>query len=250
MTDLTGKVALITGSARGIGKAIAIRYAGCGASVVVNYPSDAAEAERTAAEIRELGGSVLTVRADVSKVPEIEELFRAALDRFGRIDIVVANAGLEVLSEPVSDATEEQFDRLFAVNTKGTFFTLQNAAKYVAEHGRIIYIGSSTTAGPLPGTGLYGASKIAARLLAGTLALELASRGIAVNTILPTTVEGAGVFTDLAADHPVREQLSALRRGVRMARPEDVADAAEYFAGELSSFVSGQSLLLTGGATF
>ncbi len=250
MTDLRNKVALITGSARGIGKAIALRYAALGANIVVNYSGDPSNAAQTVAELEALGIQTIAVRADMAKVDEIERLYQTSLDRFGKIDIVVANAGLEIIQQSMLDATESDFDRLFAINTKGTFFTLQRAARYVADNGRIINIGSSTTNGALPGAGLYGSSKSAAKYLVGVLALELAHRGVTVNTILPTTVDGAGVFTDLAQDDPVREQIGALRMGLRMGRPEDVADAAEYLAGELAAFVNGQSLLLSGGPVF
>jgi 3-oxoacyl-[acyl-carrier protein] reductase len=250
MTDLTNKTAIITGSARGIGKAIALRYAALGANIVVNYSGDTANAAQTVNELRALGVETISVKADMSKVADIEHLFQTARQHFGAIDIVVANAGLEVIEQPLINTTEADFDRLFAINTKGTFFTLIAAAKHVSDNGRIIYIGSSTTNGALPGVGLYGSSKAAARYVVGTLALELAPRGIAVNTILPTTIDGAGVFTDLKNDDPIRQQLEALRMGIRMGRPDDVADAAEYFAGNLASFVSGQSLLVSGGPAF
>lgn len=250
MTDLTNKVAVVTGSARGIGRAIALRYAARGAHVVVNYSSDADNAARTVAEIRAFGVRAIAVKADMSRVDQIEQLFQVAAEQFGAIDIVVANAGLEIVQQPLLEATEAEFDRLFAINTKGTFFTLQKAAQHVADQGRIIYIGSSTTNGVFPGIGLYGSSKTSARYLVGILALELAHRGVTVNTILPTTIDGAGVFTDLAADDPVRQQLDLLRMGIRMGRPDDVADAAEYLAGPLASFVNGQSLLVSGGPTF
>lgn len=131
---------------------------------------------------------------------------------------------------------------------------MQKAARYVADDGRIIYVGSSSTRAPYPGLGPYGSSKMAANYLVGVLALEVGHRGVTVNTIVPTAIEGAGIFTDTAAtdvaeDDPFR-QLMATRRpiGGRMGRPEDVADAAEYFAGGLSGWVSGQQLLVSGGA--
>jgi 3-oxoacyl-[acyl-carrier protein] reductase len=247
MTDLRDKVAIVTGSARGIGKAVALRYASLGARVVVN-DRDGEEAERVVAGLRDSGAEAIAVKGDMSEVDEIERLFRASLNRFGRIDIVVANAGVEIISQPVLEATEEEFDRLFGINTKGAFFTLQKAGKYVADDGRIILVGSSSTASPVPGTGLYSASKTAARHLVRVLAVELIGRGVTVNTILPAPVDGAGVFTGLAEDSPDREVLAQLRFGQRMGRPADVADAAEYLAGDLASYVSGQALLLSGGA--
>lgn len=249
MTDLHGKVALITGSARGIGRAIALRYASCGASVVINYCDDEASAARTVRDVEDLGARAVAVKADVSKTTDLDRLFESARDAFGGLHIVVANAGVEIVDQPVLEATEEQFDRLFAINTKGAFFTLQKAAQQVADDGRIIYIGSSTTCSPFTGVGLYGSSKMAPRYLVGVLALELGRRGITVNAILPTVIEGAGVFTDIAEDDRYHKMNAAMRPlGGRMGRPSDVADAAEYFASDLAGWVSGQHLLVSGGA--
>ena len=247
MTNLQDKVALITGAGRGLGKAIAERYASLGAKVVVNYARDEKSARATVAAIEQAGGTAALVQADVSVVAEIERLFAATLDRFGKIDIVVANAGMEIINQSIADFTEAEFDRLFAINTKGAFFTLQNAGKHVSDNGRIIYIGSSTTAYPLPGVGLYGGSKMAPRFLVEVLAKEIGHRGVTVNSIIPTAIDGAGVFTD-GMDDTTREMIQALRPMQRMGSVEDVANAAEYFASELSAFVSGQHLLLSGGA--
>ncbi|WP_406455374.1 SDR family oxidoreductase [Streptomyces sp. NBC_01622] len=249
MTDLTGKTAVITGSARGIGRAIALRYASLGANIVVNYSADEERAAATAAEIERLGGQAITVRADVSVLAGIDRLFAAAAARFGQIDIVVANAGVELIGIDFVDITEAQFDQLFAINTKGTFFALQAAARHVVDKGRIIYVGSSTTTVPVPGEGLYGSSKTAPRYAVQVLAQELADRGVTVNTILPTAIEGAGVFTEPDPAHPVRQFVARPGRiGRRMGTVDDVADAAEYLVSELAAWVSGQSLLVSGGA--
>jgi 3-oxoacyl-[acyl-carrier protein] reductase len=247
MTDLTGKVALVTGSARGIGRGIALRYAALGARVVLNYAGNKEGAERTAQEIRDLGTEAIAVQGDVSDLDALDNVFTEGLRTFGRLDIVVANAGVEIVDQPILEATESQFDQLFAINAKGTFFTLQKAARYVADQGRIICVGSSTTARPLSGVGLYGASKMPLRYAVEVLALEVGHRGVTVNTILPTVIDGAGVFTETPAhDDPVRTMIPRPIEG-RMGRIEDVADAAEYFAGPLAHWVSGQTLLISGG---
>jgi 3-oxoacyl-[acyl-carrier protein] reductase len=249
MTDLTGKTAVVTGSARGIGKAIALRYASLGANLVINYVSDPAIADATLAEIDKLGVEAVAIRADMSVLADISQLFTESLSRFGKIDIVVANAGIERIGIPFLDITEAQFDQLFAINTKGTFFTLQGAARHIADNGRIIYIGSSTTALPVPAEGLYGSSKTAARYAVGVLAQEIARRGVTVNTILPTAIEGAGVFTEFDPNHPVRQFVTQQNRiGKRMGTVDDVADAAEYLASDLAAWISGQSLLISGAA--
>ena len=250
MTDLTGRTAVITGSARGLGKAIALRYAALGANVVVNYASSRETADATVMEIERSGANAIAVQADTSRVVEIERLFAEASEHFGQIDIAVANAGIEMIGIPFLESTEEQFDRLFAINTKGTFFTLQAAARHVIDNGRIIYIGSSTTVLPVQGYGLYASSKMGPRYAVQVLAQELADRGVTVNTILPTAIDGAGVFTDIDPNHPVRQMIASQpgRIGRRLGTVDDVADAAEYLASDLAGWVSGQTLLVSGGA--
>lgn len=246
MRRLEQKVALVTGSARGIGKAIAERFGTLGAKVIVNYSSDEQHAAETVAAIQHAGGEAMAVQADVSMVNDIERLFATSLERFGRLDIVVANAGVERVGQFVAEFSEDDFDRLFGINTKGAFFTLQNAARHVADNGRIIYVGSSNTAFPLPGRGLYGGSKIAAQFLVEVLAKEIGQRGVAVNSILPTAIEGAGVYA-AEVKPEFREFIKTLHPMQRMGTLEDVADAAEYLASHLSRFVSGQHLLVSGG---
>jgi len=149
---------------------------------------------------------------------------------------------------PVVDFTEEQFDRMFAANTKGAFFTMQSAAKHVADNGRIIYISSSTTGYPQAGYALHGGSKTAPQYLVEVLAHEVGARGVTVNAILPTATDGAGLHTDDPDDAPIKTFVLDFNPMRRMGTPDDVADVAEFFAGDLSSFVSGQLLLVSGGA--
>jgi 3-oxoacyl-[acyl-carrier protein] reductase len=250
MTNLRGKTALVTGSARGIGKAIAERLASRGANIVVNYSNDEKSARETVEDIKSKNVRAISLKADVSKVDEIEALFSMATQEFGKLDIVVANAGKEVAGQSILETTEADFDRVLAVNVKGVYFTLQNAARHVADNGRIIYVGSSATAFPIPGLGLYGGSKMAPRLWVEVLAKEIGHRGVTVNSILPTGIEGAGVFTNLPPNDSLRKMVIANSPRGRMGTVDDVADAAEYLAGHLSSFVSGQHLLVTGGASY
>ncbi|HEX4420056.1 MAG TPA: SDR family oxidoreductase [Kofleriaceae bacterium] len=248
MTNLKNKVALITGSARGIGKSIALRYASKGADIVVNYSTDKQSGDATVRDIKALGVKALGIQANVADVGQLTSMFETAITTFGKIDIVVANAGMEAIDLPVVDVTEELYDRLYSINVKGAFFTMQQAAKTVVNNGRIIYVGSTTADLPLPGIGLYGSTKAAPRYLVRVLALELGARGITVNGVIPTAIDGAGVFTK-AGDHPdMREFVKKSIPMGRMGTAEDVADVAEFFAGDLSSFVSGQNLCITGGA--
>jgi 3-oxoacyl-[acyl-carrier protein] reductase len=249
MNNLKGKVALITGSARGLGKAIAERYAALGADIILNYSRDKAAAEETAGNIKAMGVKVIAIQADVSKVAEIEKLFTEAIAAFGKIDIVVANAGIELVETMVTDFTEEQFDRLFSINTKGSYFTMQQAAKHVTDNGRILYVASSTTSFPVVGMAVYGGSKTTPRYLVDILSKEIGHRGVTVNSIIPFAVDHSGIFADPKAHPDLRKQLLDSCPMGRLAEVEDVANIAEFFASDLSSFVSGQHLLVNGAAT-
>jgi 3-oxoacyl-[acyl-carrier protein] reductase len=249
MKTLKNKTALITGSARGLGKAIAERYAALGANIIINYSRDKASAEEVVSNIQAMGARVIAIQADVSKVTEIERLFKEGKEAFGKIDIVVANAGVEMVETPVTDFTEEQFDKLFAINTKGSYFTMQMAAKTVEDHGRIIYIASSTTAFPIPGMAVYGGSKTTPRYMVDVLSKEIGHRGVTVNSIIPYAVDHSGIFVDPDSYPELRQSLLDSCPMGRMAEVEDVANIAEFFASDLSSFVNGQHLLVNGGAT-
>ena len=249
MKTLQNKTAIITGSARGLGKAIAERYAAMGANIVINYSVDKASADEVVSNITSMGAKVIAVQADVTKVADIERLFDEAKKAFGKINIVVANAGVEMVETPVTEFTEEQFDRLFGINTKGAYFTMQQAAKNIEDNGRIIYIASSTTAFPVAGVAVYGGSKITPRYLVDVLAKEIGHRGVTVNSIIPFAVDHSGIFAKEGSYPELRKSLIDSCPMGRLAEVEDVANIAEFFAGELSSFVNGQHLLVNGGAT-
>jgi 3-oxoacyl-[acyl-carrier protein] reductase len=249
MKSLEKKVALITGSARGLGKAIAERYASLGADIVINYSKDKASADKTLSNILAMGVRCISVQADTRNVSDLKHLFEEAKKSFGKIDIVVANAGIELVETPVTEFTEEQFDLVFSINAKGSYFTIQQAARHVEDNGRIIYIASSTTSFPVPGMAVYGGSKTTPRYLVDVLSKEIGHRGVTVNSIIPFAVDHAGIFVD-PNSHPVlRKQLLDSCPMGRLAEVEDVANIAEFFASDLSSFVNGQHLLVNGGAT-
>ncbi|MEV6296645.1 SDR family oxidoreductase [Streptomyces sp. NPDC051896] len=248
MTDLTGKTALVTGSARGIGKAIALRYAKLGANVVINYSANAANAELALKEVGEHGAQAIAVRADISKPADVDRLFAEIKDRFGSVDIVVANAGLELLGVPIVDLSDEQIDDLVNVNARGALLTMQRAARHITDNGRIIYVTSTAIAFPQPGAALYTATKAAGSHFAAVLARETAARGITVNSIMPGPIDDAGVFIDsIPADSPFRAQQADGRIGTRIGTPNDVADAAEYLVSDLAAWVSGTTISITGG---
>jgi 3-oxoacyl-[acyl-carrier protein] reductase len=169
---LHGKIALVTGAARGIGRSIALRLAQDGAAVIVNYAGSAQQAQEAVGLIEKAGVHAIAVQADVSKVADVKRLFDACFEKFGRLDILVNNAGM-MFTKPVVEVGEEEFDRIFAVNVKGAFFCCQEAAKRMAEAGRIINLSSSTTALMLPGYAAYVATKGAVEQFSHVLAKEL-----------------------------------------------------------------------------
>ena len=248
MTSLKNKVALITGSTSGLGKAIAERYATLGADIAINYPKDRASADEVLSNIKASRANAIAVQADITRVAELARMFEEVKRTFGKIDIVVANAGIEMVEVPVTDFTEEQFDKVFTVNTRGTYFTLQQAARHVSDNGRIIYIASSTTSFPMPGMGVYGGSKMTPRYLVNVLSQAIGHRGVTVNSIIPFAVNHSGIFADPASYPAMRKSLIDSCPMGRLAEVEDVANAAEFFANDLSSFISGQHLLVNGGA--
>jgi 3-oxoacyl-[acyl-carrier protein] reductase len=243
---LEGKVVLVTGSSKGLGRAIILQLAAQGADVVINYSRDGAAADdvRKAAEAH--GVRALTVQADVSRVEGIQGLYDAAVTEFGRVDVVVANAGMEKVNVPVSDVTEEDFDLLFRVNTKGPFFVLREAARRIADNGRIITISSNTTTVPQVGVGLYGTSKVATGYLVRVMALELGSRGITVNTVVPGPIDGAGIFTDPANDEYKQSLIATVPIG-RLGTPQDVAAVTAFLASDDASLITGQQIVVDGG---
>jgi 3-oxoacyl-[acyl-carrier protein] reductase len=247
MKTLENKVALITGSSRGLGRAIAERYADLGANIIVNYTNNQSAADEVVSVVKSKGVDAIAIQADISNPKEISRLFEEAQAVFKKINIVVANAGIEMVDVPVNEITEEQFEKLFNINTRGTFFTLQEAAKHVSDGGRIINISSSTTAYPFEGVALYGGSKTAPKYFVEVLAKEIGHRGVTVNSIIPYAVSDAGIFTD--HNEPSIKWLIEANPMKRMAHVNDVANVAEFFASDLSSFVSGQHLLVNGGAS-
>jgi 3-oxoacyl-[acyl-carrier protein] reductase len=250
MKTLHNKAAIITGSARGLGKAIAERYAALGADIVINYSKDKTAAEEVLKTIAAMGAKAIAVQADVTKLKEVQKLFAETKKAFGKVDIVVANAGIELIQLPVTDFTEEQFDKVFSINVKGAYFTLQEAAKHIEDKGRIIYISSSTTTSPVPGMAVYGGSKTTPKYLVEILAQEIGHRGVTVNSIIPGPVANTGVFVEMPTDDPFYKELLNGSPMGRLTSVDDVADIAEFFASDLSGFVSGQHLLVNGGSKY
>jgi 3-oxoacyl-[acyl-carrier protein] reductase len=241
---LDGKVALVTGASRGIGRAIAMRLGHDGAAVVVNYSGNHEAAYETVSAIETASGRAVAVQGDVGKVGDIQRLFDSTFEHFGRLDILVNNAGV-FFTKPVADVTEEEYDRIFAANVKGTFFACQQAAKRMADGGRIINFSSSTTAMMLPTYGAYVATKGAVEQLSHVLAKELGSRGITVNVISPgptdTELFGQGKTEQ---DKQRFAQMAALGR---LGQPKDIADVVALLVSDDASWITGQNVRANGG---
>ena len=245
MTAMTKKVALVTGAATGIGRAIAIRLAKDGIAVAVNYVGNPKQANEVVSEIRAAGGTAEGFQADVGVVAGIVKLFRDVMVDFGGIDIVVANAGIAKMGIPIVDVTEEDFDRLNAVNYKGTYFVLQQAARHVRDGGRIIQISSSSSLYPAAGLGIYAPSKAAGKVLTEILAQELGARQISVNSVFPGPTK-----TPLMEKEASKEELERIAQNMnlgRMGEPEDIAGVIAFLAGPEGAWINGQQIIANGG---
>jgi 3-oxoacyl-[acyl-carrier protein] reductase len=242
--NLKGKVALVTGASRGIGRAIAKRLAESGASVVINYANNAVEAQKVVAEIVAAGGQALAIQADIGHVPDVVRLFDEAIGHFGKLDILVNNAGI-LFIKSVGATTEAEFDRIFGINVKGTFFACQQAATRLAEGGRIINFSSSVTARLLPNYGAYAATKGAVEQITRSLAKELGARGITVNTVSPGPTE-----TEMFLTGKTPEELAFYAKQSafgRLGQPQEIAEAVAFLASEAASWISGQNIRVNGG---
>lgn len=248
MQQQQSKVALVTGASKGIGRGIAFGLASAGYDLALSFASDASGANAVLEEVRRLGRKCVVLACEISDRASVARLFEHAESELGGLDLVVASAGIELIDVPFVDYTEAQYDRVFAVNTKGTFFTLQQAAKRVRDGGRIIVISSNTTGLALPGFAVYGASKLAPRYFVEVLAKELGPRNITVNSVVPGVTRAAGVFTNTPDADPYLQEMKISTPLRRLGTVADVANAVLLLASERASFVTGHHLVADGGA--
>ncbi len=241
---LTGKTALITGASKGIGAQIAIKLASLGANVAVNYNSSHEAADAVCTTIAETGARAVAIKADVTRLSELESLFKQTQDQFGNIDIVVNNAGI-LITKPMSEVREQEYDRLFDINVKAVFFACQLAARYLCSGGRIINISTTVTQVMMPNYGLYAASKGAVNQLTRVLSKELGAKNITVNGISPGPTD-----TELFREGKSGEQIAAMAAMSafnRIGTPTDIADAVSLLVSEEARWITGQNLFVNGG---
>jgi len=247
MAKLEGKVAVVTGASKGIGAAMAKQLAGEGAKVVVNYASSKEGADRVVSEIVNKGGKAIAVQADMAKPADIERLFGETKKAFGRLDILINNAGIYEFS-PLEGITEEHFYKHFDLNVLGLVLASREAAKYFdSKGGSIVNVSSVVSTIAPPNTAVYTATKGAVDAVTKTLANELGARNIRVNAINPGMILTEGVHAAGIDGSDFRKEVEARTPLGRIGQPEDVAPAAVFFASPDASWITGETLVIAGG---
>ena len=242
---LSGKTALVTGSAKGIGQGIALELAALGCDLVINDYSDAAGAEATASQVRALGRQAVVALADVGAAAEVDRMFQAVLARFPRLDILVNNAGIQTW-RALLELEERDWDRVMATNLKGCFLCTQRAARHMKEHGggRIINIGSGCNKLAFPKLVDYTTSRGGIEMFTKVAAVELGPHRITVNCVAPGAIETERTRHEAADFAGTWAGLTPLGR---VGTPRDVAAAVAFFASDASAFITGQTLWVDGG---
>jgi 3-oxoacyl-[acyl-carrier protein] reductase len=247
MSRLKDKVAVVTGASKGIGASIAKALAAEGASVAVNYSSARAGADKVVAEIQNKGGKAIAVQADVSKAADVQRLFEETKKAFGKLDVLVNNAGVYQFA-PIGDFTEEQFRRQFDTNVLGVLLASREAAAYFGDGGgTIINIGSAVTQLTPPASSVYTGTKAAVDAITRVLAKELGPKKIRVNSINPGMVETEGVHAAGFIGSDFQKQAEAQTPLGRIGQPEDIAPLAVFLASQDSGWLTGELVTAAGG---
>lgn len=242
MASLTGKIAIVTGASRGIGRAIAERLGRDGASVVVTYVGNQDKAEEVVSAIKANGAEAIAIQVDMRNVADVRNLFQKTLQHFGSLDIIVNNAAGKNVFKPTAEMTEEEYDSMFDI-TRGVYFALQEAAHHMADKGRIVNLSSSATAMSVPTGGAYAGCKAAIEHFSMALAKELGARGITVNTVSPGVTETDGLVLER---EQVNQMIAQTPLG-RLGHPDDIASAVAMLVSDDAHWVTGQSIRANGG---
>jgi len=243
MSNLNEKVILITGASRGIGATIARRLAKAGAKVIVNYAGSKEPAEKLVDEIKTEGGNAIALQADVSQPDQVKNLFDAGIAYYGRIDVLVNNAGI-MFNSLIKDTTDDNFSRILDINVKGTFNTMREAATRLADKGSVINFSSSLTRVMIPTYGPYVATKAAVEQLSRVFSKEMGARGINVNIVSPGPTN-----TELYTKGKTQEMIdrqAALSAFNRIGEPEDTAKVVEFLASDDAKWISAQNIGVNG----
>jgi 3-oxoacyl-[acyl-carrier protein] reductase len=247
MSKLKGKVSVVTGASKGIGAGIAKGLAAEGSSVVVNYANSKADADRVVADIKTAGGKAIAVQGDVAKSADVQRIFAETKKAFGRVDVLVNNAGVYQFA-PLEQITEEQFHRHFNTNVLGLLLATQEAAKHFPpEGGSVINIGSVVSDITPPTSAVYTATKGAVDAVTRVLAKELGSRKIRVNSINPGIVETEGTHTAGFIGSDFEKKTAAEAPLGRTGQPSDIAPIAVFLASQDSGWLTGETLIASGG---
>jgi 3-oxoacyl-[acyl-carrier protein] reductase len=245
--SLTGKVAIVTGASKGIGAEIARKLASQGASVVVNYSASKAGAEKVVADIRAAGGKAVAIKADVSKEADVRGMFAQAKEAFGRVNVLVNNAGVYEFA-PIEEFTPEQYRRMFDLNVLGLLLATREAVKqFGPEGGSIVNIGSvAATAAPATGS-VYSATKGAVDTITKSLAKELGPRKIRVNSVNPGMIDTEGTRSQGITTGDFGKQTVSQTPLGRIGRPEDVAPVVAFVASDDAGWITGETMVVSGG---
>lgn len=244
MNTLTNKVVLVTGASRGIGAAIARKLSSEGAKIIVNYAGGKDAADQVVAELKENGGDAIAIQADVSKSADVKNLFDTAIAHYGKIDVLVNNAGVMIL-KPIKDTTDEDFERQFDINVKGTFNTLREAAAKLADKGTVINFSTTVNRVMIPTYATYVATKSAVEQFTRVFAKEMGPRGINVNSVSPGPTS-----TDLfmnGKSQEVIDRLASMAAFNRLGKPEEIAEVVAFLASDAAKWITGQNIGVNGG---
>jgi 3-oxoacyl-[acyl-carrier protein] reductase len=244
---LAGKVAVVTGASKGIGAAIAKHLAAEGASVVVNYASSKVGADKVVSEITSVGGKAVAVQGDVARKADIERLFAETKKAFGRLDVLVNNAGIYEFA-PLENVTEEHFHKHFNLNVLALILASQAAAKlFDAAGGNIVNLSSIASTLAMPNAAVYSGSKAAVDAITRSLAAELGPRKIRVNAVRPGMVETEGTHSAGIAESDMRKQVETQTPLGRIGQPQDIASAVVFLVSGDSSWITGETFVISGG---